>query len=135
MFKIKKDKILINRGDIGTITLTIPLDDETDYVFQDGDIISFDVYNVSEYQKQPVIHKEVTISGEGITSVDIVLTSEDTRIGELINKPHEYWYEIELNPDTPKTMTIIGYSKEKGAALFVLLPEGGNKNDTSEITN
>ena len=48
MFKIQKDKILINRGDIGTITLTIPLDDGTDYIFEDGDLITFDVYDVSQ---------------------------------------------------------------------------------------
>ena len=119
MFKIQKDKILINRGDIGTITLTIPLDDGTDYIFEDGDLITFDVYDVSQYQKQPLIHKEITISGDDVSSVDIVLTSEDTKIGDIINSPVNYWYEIQLNEE----QTILGYDTN-GPKYFCLYPEG-----------
>ena len=45
-------------------------------------------------------------------------------IGEVINKPTNYWYEIELNPNT-QPQTIIGYD-EDGEKLFVLYPEGSD---------
>ena len=56
------------------------------------------------------------------TEVDFKLTTEDTRIGEVINKPVDYWYEIELNPDT-YPQTLIGYD-EDGPKIFRLYPEG-----------
>ena len=71
-------------------------------------------------QKDVVVKEETTI-------VDIKLESEDTTIDELIYMPTNYWYEVELNPDT-EPQTIIGYD-DTGAKLFVLYPEGGIKND------
>jgi hypothetical protein len=65
-----------------------------------------------------VVDTEVTEEAE---LVEIELTSEDTRIGEVISKPVDYWYEVELNPDT-KPQTIIGYDKD-GAKVFKLYPE------------
>lgn len=120
MFKIvNKNQILINRGDIGTIELTIPLDDGSDYVFAVGDTITFDVYPVDSYQVNPLIHKEVNIEDEGITQIEISLTSDDTRIGPIINKPVRYWYEIQLNHE----QTILGYDTN-GPKIFMLYPEG-----------
>ena len=55
-------------------------------------------------------------------SVTINLTKEDTKIAEIINKPVDYWYEIEMNPDT-EPQTIIGYD-EDGEKIFRLYPEG-----------
>ena len=54
--------------------------------------------------------------------VEIYLTEEDTKIGEVISKPKDYWYEVELNPDE-EPQTIIGYD-EDGAKIFKLFPEG-----------
>ena len=59
---------------------------------------------------------------EATTSVDLSLDSTETTIGDIINKPVEYWYEIQLNPDT-EPQTIIGYD-ENGAKIFKLYPEG-----------
>lgn len=133
MWKIEKGNIYVTRGDMLPLAVDALNADKSAYNFKIGEIIRVKIMEAGNV-KNVLLQKDFTVEEEG-TVVNIDLTSEDTRIGELINKPHEYWYEIEINPDTPKTMTIIGYSKEKGAALFVLLPEGGNKNDTSEITN
>lgn len=52
---------------------------------------------------------------------------DETKIGEYISKPKEYWYEIELNPET-YPQTIIGYD-EDGPKVLILYPEGGDYND------
>ena len=119
MFKIEKNKILVNRGDFGIIDFRIPIDKETDYAFEIGDVISFGVYPTNQYERNPLIYKEITIEEDGVTSVQIVLESEDTRIGPIINKPVQYWYEIQLN----KEQTVLGYDKN-GPKIFMLYPEG-----------
>ena len=63
-----------------------------------------------------------TLVEEETTTVNISLNSEDTKIGNLVNKPTKYWYEIELNPDT-NPQTIVGYDLE-GEKIFMLYPEG-----------
>lgn len=133
MWKIEKGNIYVTRGDMLPLAIDALNADKSQYYFKLEDVLRFKVME-KENVRNIVLQKDFSVEEEGFV-VNVDLLSEDTRIGELINKPHEYWYEIELNPDTPKTMTIVGYSKEKGAALFVLLPEGGNKNDTSTITN
>ena len=119
MFKIEKNKILVNRGDFGIIDFRIPIDKETDYAFEIGDVISFGVYPTNQYERNPLIYKEITIEEDGVTSVQIVLESEDTRIGPIINKPVQYGYEIQLN----KEQTVLGYDKN-GPKIFMLYPEG-----------
>ena len=133
MWKIEKGNIYVTRGDMLPLAIDALNADKSPYYFKAGEILRIKIME-KENVNSILLQKDFTIEKSG-PIVNIDLLSEDTRIGELINKPHEYWYEIELNPDTPNTNTIIGYSKEKGAALFVLLPEGGNKNDTGEITN
>lgn len=124
MFKIDPNtsRINITRGDIGTIELTIKKDDGTSYVFQDSDIVRFSVYEIKDFNGEPVLLKNVAPE-EDSTSVDIELLQDDTTIGGLINKPVTYWYEIQLNPDTAP-QTIIGYD-QYGAKEFILYPEGG----------
>lgn len=124
MFRIDPNtsRINITRGDIGTIELTIKKDDGTSYVFQDSDVVRFSVYEIKDFNGEPVLLKNV-IPEEDSTSVDIELLQDDTTIGELINKPVTYWYEIQLNPDTAP-QTIIGYD-QYGAKEFILYPEGG----------
>lgn len=124
MFRIDPNtsRINITRGDIGTIELTIKKDDGTSYVFQNSDIVRFSVYEIKDFNGEPVLLKNV-VPEEDSTSVDIELLQDDTTIGELINKPVTYWYEIQLNPDTAP-QTIIGYD-QYGAKEFILYPEGG----------
>lgn len=118
MFKIENDVIYLTRGDKATIELSID-----DYTFQVNDKIELRVYAKSALDKAPVLEKEVTVNESGET-VDIALTSEDTSIGTMQNKPVEYWYEIELNNE----QTIIGYD-ENGAKKLILYPEGAEDND------
>jgi hypothetical protein len=73
-----------------------------------------------------VLQKDVKVT-EDTTTVSITLEKNETKIGTLINKPKDYWYEIELNPETAP-QTIIGYDEE-GAKLFKLFPEGREYNE------
>lgn len=118
MFKIEGDTIYITRGDIATIELSID-----DYTFQVNDTIEFRVYNKKALDKLPVLEKEITVETAGET-VDIELTHQDTSIGNITNKPVEYWYEIELNDN----QTVVGYD-EDGAKLLILMPEGVERNE------
>ena len=119
MFKIIGDKIHLTRGDIATIEVKAKNNDETDYTFQKGDVVRLNVFK-SKDCGCVVLTKDVTVNEES-TSVDISLTSEDTTIDELINKPKKYWYEVILNPETNE-QTIIGYDLD-GEKEFWLYPE------------
>ena len=122
MFKIDSNtkQINITRGDIGTIVVSAKNEDESDYEFQVGDVIRLGVFVAKNYNNI-VLEKDVNVL-EATTSVDVDLESEDTTIGDIINKPITYWYEIQLNPDS-NPQTIIGHD-EKGAKIFMLYPEG-----------
>lgn len=121
MFEIKNDKsIHITRGDIAVISVSAS-NGESEHTFVAGDIVRINVHE-KKNPKNVVLQKDVEVQSE-TKSVDISLTREDTKIGNLISKPVEYWYEIELNPDT-MPQTIIGYY-EDGEKVFMLYPEGG----------
>lgn len=119
MFKIENKNILITRGDMGIITFKPKNIDGTDYIFKSGDVVRI---SVSEKKNcnNVVLKKDVTPVEES-TEVDILLNSADTKLGDIINKPKDYWYEIVLNPDTD-AQTIIGYD-EDGPKLFTIFPE------------
>lgn len=125
MFKIKGRNIEVTRGDMLPLVVTNLNKDKTNYIFKTGDVVRIKVFQ-KENVKNVVLSKDFEVEEETI-EVDVILTSTDTKIGELIDEPTEYWYEIELNPDTDYTNTIIGYSKEDGAPQFWLLPEGGDQ--------
>lgn len=118
MLTINGKQINITRGDNGTIKLKTKCNSEY-YTFTAGDIIEFKVYEKKKYQSEPVIYKKIEIEEE-TEELEIDLTSDDTRIGEIINKEKEYWYEVQLN----RNITLIGYSDTEGPAIFMLLPEG-----------
>ena len=123
MLKIENETIHLTRGDIALFGITTKQEDGTDYEFKTGDIVRFKVFkskdcNCIEIQKDTAIE-------EPTTEAQISLTSEETKIGDIINKPVKYWYEVELNPDT-EPQTIIGYDKA-GAKEFILYPEGSDK--------
>lgn len=125
MFKIDKTtkQINITRGDIGCIEVKAKNEDGTDYTFQVGDIVRFKVFKKKDCGLVE-IQKDVEVITAG-TSVEINLTSADTKIGDIINKPTTLWYEVELNPNT-NPQTIIGYDID-GEKQFVLYPEGNDK--------
>lgn len=124
MFKINEDKsIYLTRGDIANISVSATMPDGTLYMFQDGDIVRFKVFKRRDCGCVE-LQKDVVKSGSG-REVTIPLTSEDTKIGEVISKPTNYWYEVELNPDT-NPQTLIGYD-EDGEKIFRLFPEGSDK--------
>lgn len=122
MFKIENKQIHLTRGDIACIEVKALNEDGSDYTFKVGDIVRFKVFKKNDCGCVE-IQKDVPVE-IAAASVDIHLTSEETKIGELINKPVEYWYEVELNPET-NPQTIIGYD-EDGGKIFKLYPEGND---------
>lgn len=121
MLKIENGEIKMTRGDSGTISVNAMNEDGSEYVFQAGAVVRLKVFKNKDCGCV-VLQKDVAVE-ETKTEVDINLTKEDTKIGELISKPVVYWYEVELNPETDP-QTIIGYDDD-GAKTFILYPEGG----------
>lgn len=117
--ELKGKEIHINRGDRLLIDFDIENGDDK-YTFKDGDKIKFSIYRKKEMDKSPVLQKIFTPI-VGSTSVEIDVSGEDMKIGEMLNKEIEYWYEIELNNDE----TIIGYDDD-GAKKLILYPEGAD---------
>ena len=121
MFEIDERLVVhVTRGDVGVIAVSIPTSEDTNYIFETGDVIRFRVFKKG-CCNEIVLEKDVIVDGE-TEFVDIVFTSIDTKVGPLINKPVDYWYEVELNPET-SPQTIIGYDRT-GPKVFRLYPEG-----------
>lgn len=121
MLKIDDEKTIhVTRGDSGTIVITAQDIENNDYIFQTNDLLRLKVMKKNNVE-EIVLIKDVTVASD-TTRVDIELTSQDTKIGDYINKPNTYWYEVELNPNDNST-TIIGYD-ENGPKKFKLYPEG-----------
>ena len=100
MFEILKDKtICLTRGDIANIVVSASLRDGQAYTFQSGDVVRLTVYK-KRGCSNVLIQKDIVIEAETQTAA-IHLEKEDTRFGELISSPVDFWYEVELNPDTP----------------------------------
>lgn len=126
MLKIEGKNIQITRGDMLSLTISATNDiDGSDYSFQTTDVIRFKVFEEANVGNV-LLEKDFNVSEEA-TELIITMTSEEMKIGELIDSSKDYWYEIELNPDTERTQTIVGYDMEEGAAILTLLPEGGDK--------
>lgn len=123
MFKVNSDlSIHITRGDVGVIEFSADKNANEEYIFKPGDVVRLRVYPKKAHERV-VLQKDVIVESETET-VDINLSRNDTKLGEIINKPTVYWYEVELNPDTVP-QTLIGYD-ENGPKLFTLYPEGGD---------
>ena len=126
MLKIEGKNIQITRGDMLSLTISATNDiDGSDYSLQTTDVIRFKVFEKANVGNV-LLEKDFNVSEEA-TELIITMTSEEMKIGELIDSSKDYWYEIELNPDTERTQTIVGYDMEEGAAILTLLPEGGDK--------
>lgn len=129
MFTINEDNsIYVTRGDACAFSVTAEKDGEN-YLFKAGDVLRIKVYGKKDAENV-VLQKDFPVTRETET-VDIILTEQDTKIGEVISKPKDYWYEVELNPLT-NPQTIIGYDEE-GARLFKLFPEGRDLKDDDPI--
>lgn len=123
MFDIDASSTIhLTRGDVAVIEFTPTSTSEEGYLFKPDDVVRFKVFEKKRVDAV-VLTKDVNVTSE-CSSVEFYLTSSDTRIGEPINKPVDYWYEVEINPDTTP-QTPICYDKE-GPKIFRLYPEGGN---------
>ena len=117
MQKIEGTTIKLNRGDVLNLTLSI-MDDGEPYTFQIGDEIIFSIYAKNGLNNEPLLTKKITMSEESQTA-SINLSSNETKIGDYLNKPIDCWYEVELNGQ----YTVIGYD-ENGPKILKLFPEG-----------
>ena len=122
MFQVNDDlSIYVTRGDMVFLRVTA-MRNGSAYTFEAGEVIRIKVYGKKDAENV-VLQKDFPVTATS-AYVDIILTEEDTKIGEVISKHKDYWYEVELNPyDNP--MTIIGYD-EDGAKIFRLFPEGAD---------
>ena len=120
MFTVNDDlSIYATRGDIVFFSVSAE-DDGKPYKFQAGDVVRVKVYGKKDAENV-VLQKDFPVT-DITENVTIFLTEEDTKIGDVISKHKDYWYEVELNPHN-NPQTIIGYD-EDGAKVFRLFPEG-----------
>ncbi|MBE5880385.1 MAG: hypothetical protein E7288_10505 [Lachnospiraceae bacterium] len=128
MFLINEDlSIYVTRGDVVFFTVSAE-ENGVNYVFKSGDVVRVKVFEKKSCEKV-VLQKDFPVTAE-TEHVDIILTGQDTKIGNVISKPVDYWYEVELNPFT-NPQTIIGYDDD-GAKIFKLFPEGRDLVDEPE---
>jgi hypothetical protein len=126
MFIVNEDlSIYATRGDIVFFTVTAD-DNGIPYKFQPGDIVRMSIYGRKDAESV-AMQKDFPVT-EVTERVFIYLEEQDTKIGEVISKPKDYWYEVVLNPDT-MPQTLIGYD-EDGAKVFKLMPESEEIDDT-----
>lgn len=129
MLEIIDKNIRITRGNMLPITVSANNHiDGSDYEFQVGDIIRFQIFDSKDVNK---IYLKKDFKVEEVTTEEIIIiTAEEMKIGELRTRAAEYWYEIELNPDTDNTITIVGYELDENnkpdPAVITILPEAGD---------
>ena len=113
MFVINDDlSIYCTRGD----ALSFPVD----HSFKANDIVRMQVFKKKNCAEL-VLRKDFTIE-EATERFEIELIGSETKFGDIISKPVDFWYEVEVNPGE-HSETIIGYD-EDGAKVFKLFPEG-----------
>lgn len=120
MRKIVGTTIMVNRGNPLPLSLVLPISHTENYVFQVGDVVKFAVYNKNRMSEEALLLKEFEVEQE-TEKFEFNITAEEMKIGELINKPVEYWYEVELNGE----QTVLGYDTD-GAKILKLYPEGSD---------
>lgn len=126
MFKRNEDlSIYVTRGDCCAFTVPAVINGVKTQ-FKNGDVIRFKVTKKKDCDTV-VRQKDFLVSTIAADLIEINLTGDDTRIGEVISKPTDYWYEVELNPDT-NPQTIVGYDDD-GAKILRLFPEGADVNE------
>ena len=123
MYRVNDDmSIYVTRGDIVLMSVAAEFNGEP-YTFAVGDVIRIKVFKKKNCA-EVVLVKDFPVT-TATQKVQIYLSEEDTKIGEVISKPVDYWYEVELNPFS-EPQTIIGYD-EDGAKVSKLFPEGADK--------
>ena len=125
MFIVNEEEktLYVTRGDVGCFSVSTEIEDGEKYKFQPGDVVRFKVTEKKACDKV-VLSKDFGIEEETEEAI-IYLEEKDTKIGGVISKPVEYWYEVELNPYT-NPQTILGYDEEDGPKIFKLFPEGAD---------
>lgn len=123
--------IHMNRGDILSFDFSIPtekvLNEETGeeeqkfYSFKKGDVLTFGAYSKKGMDKLSLLLKDFVVEEEETEKVYMSFTSEDMKIGPLINSPTKYWYEIQLNHE----QTVLGYFMN-GPQILMIYPEGSD---------
>ena len=130
MFTVNDDlSIYVTRGDVAFLSVTAEDNGEA-YKFQPGDVVRIKVFAKKDCETV-VLQKDFPVTAE-TEAVEVFLDENDTKIGGVIDKPADYWYEIELNPFSDP-QTIIGYD-EDGAKVFKLFPEGRDLTEDEPIT-
>lgn len=122
MFAIgENNTLLLNRGD--TVIFSFSAEkDGVQYTFKQGELLRLKVYGRKNADKV-FLRKDFPVLADSAV-IKLELTGDETKFGPVISKPTEYWYEIELNPDTI-SQTVLGYD-EDGPKVFRLYPEGSD---------
>lgn len=132
MFVINEDNsIYATRGDVVFFAVKAnDIETKQPFMFEPGDILRMKIYG-KKNAENVVMQKDFAVAEE-TDAVNILLEEKDTKFGDVISKPTDYWYEVELNPDI-YPQTIVGYT-EDGATLFRLFPEGADEEHEETIT-
>lgn len=118
---VEKNTLLLNRGD--TVIFSFSAEkDGVQYTFKQGELLRLKVYGRKNADKV-FLRKDFPVLTDS-AEIKLELTGDETKFGPVISKPTEYWYEIELNPDTIP-QTVLGYD-EDGPKIFMLYPEGSD---------
>lgn len=129
MFFIDEEMTIhVTRGDVAFFTVSAE-ENGVEYIFKSGDVVRFKAFSKKNCD-DVVIQKDFLVEAD-TTKVNIVLEKGDTKIKSIINKPTDYWYEVELNPLTAP-QTIICYDEE-GARVLRLYPEGADFREGDDI--
>ena len=124
MFTLNDDlSIYLTRGDMAAFGVSALDENGENHKFQVGDVVRFTVYGKNSADTI-YLQNDYPVTEE-TEEVQVYLTKEDTRFGDVISKPTDYWYEVELNPETVP-QTILGYD-ENGPKVLKLFPEADGK--------
>ena len=90
MFKIDADgtTLKVTRGSSGSLTFGATTPSGDDYIFETGDVLRL---NVTKAGKENAVVMSVdSVVTENTTTVTLSITSNDSKIGTVINKPTDY---------------------------------------------
>ena len=122
MFAIgENNTLLLNRGDTAIFSFSAEKNG-VQYTFKQGELLRLKVYGRKNADKVFLLKDFPVLTDSA--EIKLELTGDETKFGPVISKPTEYWYEIELNPDTIP-QTVLGYD-EDGPKVFMLYPEGSD---------
>lgn len=127
MFRVDDDlSIYATRGDTVFFKVKAKVrDSEEAFLFSKGDVLRICITQ-KKNTAAVMLDKRFEVTEEA-DSYTILLTGKEMKFGSVTAKAVDFWYEIELNPDT-NPQTIVGYD-EDGPKVFRLFPEGVSPND------